>query len=91
MKVYITKYALTQGIFERDDANFNGNVASVPDPAGTTYYHGMDWHRDKDAAIKRAENMLSAKVESLHRQISKLSNMAEDQKWPKIIQMGAKP
>ena len=77
MKVWITKYALTTGIYEIEaEITENGSAydmhASLP-----TFYHkeGKDWHRTKESAIKKAEEMRQKKIESLKKQIEKLEEM----------------
>ena len=81
MKVWITKYALTEGIFTadveyrgddtvRDDGN--GSVTSL-----ATYYHGegKEWHRSEVEAIQRAQEMRDKKIGSLKKQLEKLEKM----------------
>lgn len=77
MKVYITKYALSQGIFEVD-----GEVSELfPDTFDARgylgYFHGdgKEWHRTRESAIKRAEEMRKKKIASLKKQIEKLEKM----------------
>lgn len=70
---YITKYALTAGvreaILQEDDTP--GMVRQVG--AGYhVYYHGKDWHRTREDAIKRAEEMREAKIKSLRKSLAKL-------------------
>jgi hypothetical protein len=72
MKVYITKYALTQGIITSDVVDVGDNI--VYDNRGT-YYHKPDWHESMDEAIQRAEAMRQAKIKSLQKQIKKLEDM----------------
>ena len=66
MKVYITKYALSTGIIETDDAeicsNISGNMISSKKYG---YFHGNDWHKKKEDAVLRAEVMRIKKIESL--------------------------
>lgn len=76
MKVWITKYALTQGIFEAeaDESEiFRGMIAVSP----FEFYHGegKEWHKTKESAISRAEEMRKKKISSLKKQIKKLENM----------------
>jgi len=80
MKVWITKYALTQGIFD-----VTGRVSDyTPDMLGvvnedcrTEYYHGegREWHRTEAAAIQRAEQMRVAKLASLRKSIARLEKL----------------
>lgn len=80
MKVWITKYALTSGIVEIEgEITESGSLydmrSSLP-----MYYHGegKEWHRTKESAIKKAEEMRQKKIESLKKQIKKLEEMKID-------------
>lgn len=76
MKVYITKYALTRGIFEIDaDVLIN-----YPDTVHSNKYGFFDgenkeWCRTRETAVSRAEEMRLKKIESLKKQIEKLERM----------------
>lgn len=88
MKVWITRYALTKGIFEIEvndkciDIDRSGYM--IQDEGGGftvysrgVYYHGegIEWHKDKESAIKRADEMRNKKIESLKKRIKELENM----------------
>jgi hypothetical protein len=84
MKVFVTKYALTQGILEVEvegEPTHGDMVATVPPPDaawGTKdYFHGegKDWHRTLGAAQQRAEKMRVAKIASLKKSISKFEKL----------------
>ena len=83
MKVWITKYALTDGVIEAQQ------IPNVP-CGGKEYaffvdendqyftgfyipYRELFW--DKNSAIKKAEEMRQKKIESLKKQIKKLEEM----------------
>lgn len=77
MKVWITKYALTRGVFEAEvEERESGMVKLVgPRPIG----HGIcfhaenrDWHRTFESALKRCEVMRAAKLKSLEKQVAKI-------------------
>ena len=74
LTVYITKYALTEGILEKE-AKPCGNASMVQ--VGPSYFHGegKDWHRTRESAVKKAEAMRLKKIESLKRSIAKLEKM----------------
>ena len=74
MKVYITKYALSTGIIETDDAEICSNIISGDMISSKKYgtFHGNDWHKKKEDAVLRAEVMRIKKIESLKKQIEKL-------------------
>lgn len=76
MKVWITKYALTDGIKSAE--------ASISDvsPSMITYGkmnsahgEGKDWHRTFDRAVERAETMRGMAIESHRKSIAKLEAM----------------
>lgn len=82
MKVYIIKYALTQGIYKVEVKQIEGNMliskntgSSIID---TDYYHGKnkEWCDNKEDAIKYAEEMRIKKINSLQRQIAKIRSLA---------------
>jgi len=81
MKVWITKSALTNGIQEVDDAEIcegsSTNMIRVPSLGCHPYFHGKgrEWHDSKESALKKAEEMRKAKIESLFKQIYKLEGM----------------
>lgn len=72
---WITKYALTEGILERfveTNPRVSETMVSVIDAEWSEHYHGKDWHRTREAAVKRADQMRLAKIASLHDQIERL-------------------
>ena len=77
-KVWITKYALTMGVFSVDAKISNSMVYWRDVGSGhNSYAHGegRDWHRTESAALKRAEDMRKRKIESLRRSIKKFEKM----------------
>lgn len=83
MKVWITKYALTKGIFQAEvtsaclETDPTGNMICIKESGFNSYYHGKgkEWHENKESAVKRANEMRNKKIESLKKQIKKLENM----------------
>ena len=76
MKVFITRYALTKGIIETDDAE--GCFDISPEMISSKKYgcfHGDDWHKTKEEAIAFAEKMRVKKIESLKKQIAKMEKL----------------
>ena len=80
MKFYITKHALTEGIFEVD-----GEIGEVcptcisvkrknHNLTYTSFYHveGKEWHKTLKQAKERAEFMRLKKIASLEKQIKRL-------------------
>lgn len=80
MKVYCTKYALSKGITEHELVKeTNGEHAVVKWENGLNgekYLHRGEWHYTRSDAVKRAEEMLNARITSLQKQINKLGRMS---------------
>ena len=79
MKVWITKYVRTSGIQE-DEAE----VCLLEVPEGTLimtmsgkYFYKPDWHTSPEDAKKQALIMISNRVISLKKQISRLLDLGE--------------
>lgn len=70
-KVWISKYALSKGLFELE-VEIHDNMASGK--AWSDCYHGegREWHRTYESAAAKAEQMRLKKIESLKKQIEKL-------------------
>lgn len=91
MKVWITKYALTQGMFEADVELERADSGRGPSmvvlrgerDGGTViaYFHGegREWHRTKSGALDRCEALRQMKIEALEKQIAKLRAMKFDE------------
>mgnify|MGYP001618935395 CR=1 FL=1 len=79
MKVFITKYALTKGILERDVevcSDMSDDMVHVIDNIYCgEYYRGNEWHVSKDNAIAKSEDMKQKRIISLNKQIVKLSKL----------------
>lgn len=77
MKAYITKYALTQGIYEIEALETNNPNMIKDKRSSISIYHGKgkDWHLNREDAIHKAEEMRKKKIESLKSQIDKLEKM----------------
>jgi hypothetical protein len=82
MKFYITKYALTQGILEKegelvDSIKIGEKFLRVRNKSPYTdeYYHGNDFHESLIDAQILANNIVLRKIESLKKQITKLEKL----------------
>lgn len=79
MKAFITKYALTQGIYEIEAEichSINPDMISNINRQNNCYHgEGKDWHRTKESAIERANAMRATKIKNLQKQISKLEKL----------------
>jgi hypothetical protein len=85
-KIWVTKYALTKGILEIEEAildESNPRVAKYTDARGyLIFYYGDDWHLSLEAAICHARAMLEKSIANLKRRVlrlSKLSQLSEGQ------------
>ncbi len=82
MKVWITKYALTNGLEEIDSEkmssfSIDGTYLSFCRTGGSIpeVYPKNNWHYDKKYAVAKAEEMRKKKIASLKNQIEKLEKM----------------
>jgi hypothetical protein len=79
MRAYITKYALSQGIFSVEGRLHSGEydmfIYRTANSHFDQYAHGKDFHLTRKAAIERAEEMRKRKLDSLIKQQAKISNM----------------
>lgn len=79
MKVWITKYALTQGIYETEGeiAKSNSDMFCTPKimESYASYYFKPYWHETKEDAIAHAEKLRAAKIKSLEKQLAKIKTM----------------
>jgi hypothetical protein len=80
MKVFITKYALTKGILEFDDAEIcnSSGMIKISELGGNGYFFDKEWHRDKESAIAKAEEMRLKSIKSHEKAILKLQKMRFD-------------
>ena len=76
MKVWISKYALTKGIFEMD-VRISEDGKSAYGQLFNECYHkkGIEWHEAREDAVRRAEEMRENKIRNLEKQIQKLKDM----------------
>ena len=77
MKVWITKYALTDGIIEAEGEPYGLEwvSASCDNGCRCNDFEQGEWFDTKERAIKKAEEMRQKKIGSLKRQIKKLEKM----------------
>lgn len=77
MKVYITKYALTQGILVKNaDKTCSPRMIRCNK---TEFYHGNDWHESWEEAVKRAEEMRDKKIVSLKKSLENMEYLKFEQ------------
>ena len=77
MKVWITKYALTDGIIEANGEPYGLEWVSASWDNGyrCNDFERGEWFDTKERAIQKAEEMCQKKIESLKKQIKKLEEM----------------
>lgn len=78
VEIYVTKYALTQGIkYIAAEYCGKGMMVFKPTHGLVQYFHweGKDWHLTRADAIKRAALMREKKIAFLKKQIEKLEAM----------------
>lgn len=77
MRVWITKYALSAGIYDVAAEECGDGMVKEIGARFSTYYHGegREWHRTKESAAARAEELRKAKIKSLKRQLAKLESL----------------
>ncbi|MBN1088078.1 hypothetical protein [Pantoea sp. 1B4] len=83
MKVaYITKYALTFGIYSTKGEISDDTFIQKAQQRGEfdQYFHGNEWHLSKEEAMAHAEEMRIRKLKSLDKQIKKISLLKFDVK-----------
>jgi hypothetical protein len=85
VKVWITRYALTSGVFtaevEEPSARAKDMIVVVNTAIGLKkYFDGecRDWHRTAGEARQRCQELRAAKIRSLQKQLDKLSMMTFD-------------
>jgi len=78
MKIYITKYALTKGILEKEGEIGNcglGDFIVVKSEYMDEIYHKPYFHFTYEDAIKHADEMRLKKIKSLKKQIGNLEKL----------------
>ncbi len=78
MNVYITKYALTTGIEQRDCELSSDDRTMVWVKGGYNFYRRGEWHESLDSAQRKAEQMRQKKIAALEKQIARLRAMRFD-------------
>lgn len=80
MKIYITKYALTNGIHAEEAKLIEAGYWAVEGHYGL--FKLNEGFEDLEAAIARAEEMRIKKLQSLDKQIKRISALKFDLKEP---------
>lgn len=73
---YVTKYALTMGIEKVSlEETSEPGMVRVAGQGYSIYFHGKDWWRTREEAVKRAEEMREAKIKSLLKALDKIKKI----------------
>ena len=72
MKVWITKYALTQGILEMEANQVGEEIIQTED--GESFYDG-EWYKTKEEAQSIAKSMKEVEIKKLENKLRKLRNI----------------
>lgn len=77
MKIWNSKYALTEGLIEQDGEEVGDSMVKV---GSLQYLHGegKEWHRTRESAAARAELMRKAKIASVRKQLARLEALRFD-------------
>lgn len=78
MQVWITKYALTQGVYEvvaRECDTAEGMIQQIEPKVMFGYFQKPDWHRTRAEAMAHAEKMRTKKIASLKASLAKFERM----------------
>ena len=77
MKIWNSKYALTEGLIEQDGEEVGDSMVKV---GRLQYLHGegKEWHRTRESAAARAELMRKAKIASVRKQLARLEALRFD-------------
>lgn len=80
LHVWITKYALTQGVLEFDAELVGSGRILVRGRDGSfdSYYHRPDWYESKEFADARVQKMVKAKIANLRKQLARLEAMDKE-------------
>jgi hypothetical protein len=91
VKVWVTKYALSEGILVYDEAEVCSDISNTMitvhmhgkglDPT----FHKPDWYRSEAEAKARAEAMRKAKIETLKKQINKFEKLDFLKETPTVV------
>ena len=78
MKIFITQWALTEGIMEREATatQWPRMVSCRPFPNKLlTFFRKPYWHETREEAVAQAERMRQSTIRSLRRRLAKLEAM----------------
>ena len=77
MKCWITNFCLTKGIIELDIEFDNSGAGKCKEYPHVYFWHGdKDVHTERELAVKRANEVLNKKIESVEKNLAKLRRMS---------------
>lgn len=79
--VWVTKYALTTGIFEAEASicsNDDQMIIVYGEDGRHDYFHRPFWHETKNGAIEHANLLKDRKIKNLKKQIVKFESLKFD-------------
>jgi hypothetical protein len=76
-KAWISQDALSDGVYEIDARECLDNISSIMRLGGwyPEYFHGDDWHRTRESAVAKAEEMREETIKSLQEEIERLKKV----------------
>ncbi len=77
MKAYITKYALTSGILEKDVEICEGfpKMVRVLKNSYSENYHKPFWYESREEAVEHAEKIRVKKLLSIEKEVKKIKGL----------------
>lgn len=76
LNVWVTKFALTQGIFKcKADVTIHDDIIKHKGADVPTYYHKPYWHLTEKEAQEHARRLKERKIKNLRKQIDKIEKM----------------
>lgn len=80
MKIWGTKHCITSGVTEHDAIRLDRLTFQIQRTFRDSTYpsrvtEGKDWHRSKEAAVARADEVRTSRIASLRKQIAKLEKV----------------
>lgn len=79
IEVWVTKYALTEGIQRKRAAlcaDISPDMIAIINGHPNECYHGDDWHRDEISAIQKAKKMQKAELTSLDKRRARIAALS---------------
>lgn len=79
-KIFVTKYALSIGIFSAEaECKDGSDMAVIRGDRAKGYFdqylHKGDFYHDEESAMRKAEEMRQKKIASLNKQLIKIGNL----------------